>query len=219
MIIYTYDKGHYLTLEESLKRQPQGLRSVYINLTNRCTCSCVFCLRGLKKMDKSMTLWLKEEPALEEVRQILADAPWDVIGEVVFCGFGEPTIRLADVVDLLTYIKQHHPQVKTRMNTNGLSDLEYGRDTSKDFANNILDTVSISLNASNAQRYYDLTRSKFGIQSFDAMLAYADHCKQYVPNVVMTVVDQVENQEEIAACRALCQKRGLTLRVRAYESN
>ncbi len=219
MIIYTYDKGHYLTLEESLKRQPQGLRSVYINLTNRCTCSCVFCLRGLKKMDKSMTLWLKEEPALEEVRQILADAPWDVIGEVVFCGFGEPTMRLADVVDLLTYIKQHHPQVKTRMNTNGLSDLEYGRDTSKDFANNILDTVSISLNASNAQRYYDLTRSKFGIQSFDAMLAYADHCKQYVPNVVMTVVDQVENQEEIAACRALCQKRGLTLRVRAYESN
>ena len=219
MIIYTYDKGHYLTLEESLKRQPQGLRSVYINLTNRCTCSCVFCLRGLKKMDKSMTLWLKEEPALEEVRQILADAPWDIIGEVVFCGFGEPTMRLADVVDLLTYIKQHHPQVKTRMNTNGLSDLEYGRDTSKDFANNILDTVSISLNASNAQRYYDLTRSKFGIQSFDAMLAYADHCKQYVPNVVMTVVDQVENQEEIAACRALCQKRGLTLRVRAYESN
>jgi TatD family-associated radical SAM protein len=170
-------------------------------------------------MDKSMTLWLKEEPALADVRQILADAPWDVIGEVVFCGFGEPTMRLADVVELLTYIKQYHPQVKTRMNTNGLSDLEYGRDTSKDFANNILDTVSISLNASNAQRYYDLTRSKFGIQSFDAMLAYADHCKQYVPNVVMTVVDQVENQEEIAACRALCQKRGLTLRVRAYESN
>lgn len=219
MIIYVYDKGEYITIEESLKRQPAGKRNMYVNLTNRCTCNCTFCLRSMKHMDETMTLWLKQEPTVPEVQQQLDAVPWQYIQEVVFCGFGEPTMRLADVVELLTYIKQYHPQVKTRMNTNGLSDLEYGRDTSKDFANNILDTVSISLNASNAQRYYDLTRSKFGIQSFDAMLAYADHCKQYVPNVVMTVVDQVENQEEIAACRALCQKRGLTLRVRAYESN
>jgi TatD family-associated radical SAM protein len=219
MIIYTYDTGHYLTLAESLKRQPQGLRSVYLNLTNRCTCSCTFCLRNLKKMDEQATLWLKQEPSREEVRQLLQRAPWSVIGEIVFCGFGEPTMRLDDVVELLRYIKSTQPQVKTRINTNGLADLEYGRDTSAVFANHILDTISISLNASNADRYLALTRSKFGRPSFEAMLRYAVHCQQYVPNVVMTVVDQVEDPAEIEACRALCQKWGLTLRVRAYEAN
>jgi TatD family-associated radical SAM protein len=219
MIIYTYDNGKYLTLAESLKRQPQGQRSVYLNLTNRCTCSCTFCLRNLKEMDESTTLWLKEEPTLMEVKDLLQAAPWSIIGEIVFCGFGEPTMRLDDVVQLLTYIKENHPSVKTRINTNGLADLEYGRDTSTAFANHILDTVSISLNASNAERYLALTRSKFGIQSYEAMLNYAVHCQRYVPNVVMTVVDQVENQAEIDACRALCKERGLTLRVRAYEAN
>ena len=217
MIIYTYDKGRYLTLDESLKTQ-QGLRSVYLNLTNRCTCSCTFCLRNLKDMAADKSLWLQAEPTVDEVKQLLDKAPWHVINEVVFCGFGEPTMRLADMVELLRYIKQQHPTVKTRINTNGLADLEYGRDTSKDFAGQLVDTVSISLNASNAERYLELTRSKFGLPSYEAMLTYAQHCQAYVPNVVMTVVDQVENQEEIEKCRAICAKRGLTLRVRAYES-
>ena len=218
MIIYTYDKGHYLTLEQSLQQQT-GMRSVYLNLTNRCTCSCTFCLRNLKEMDVDKSLWLKEEPTVAEVKQALDKAPWEVIKEIVFCGFGEPTMRLDDVVELLHYIKKNHPDVKTRINTNGLADLEFGRDTSKDFAGNIVDTLSISLNASNAERYLALTRSKFGAQSYEAMLTYAAHCKAYVPNVVLTVVDQVENQEEIEKCQAICKERGLTLRVRAYESN
>ena len=70
----------------------------------------------------------------------------------------------------------------------------------------------------------ELTRSRFGIQSYDAMLQFAQRCKQYVPNVVLTVVDHVENSEEIAKCRAICQERGLkerglTLRVRVYEDS
>ena len=156
---------------------------------------------------------------MAEVEKELDSQPWDYIGEVVFCGFGEPTMRLDDVVTLLTYIKKHHRDVKTRINTNGLSDLEYGRDTSVDFKGGILDTVSISLNASNAQRYLDLTRSKFGIGSYEALLTFAQHCQKYVPNVVLTVVDHVESEEEIAKCRKICEDRGLTLRVRAYEAN
>ena len=152
MITYVYDKGHYITMAESLAKQPEGKRNLYVNLTNRCTCSCTFCLRSLKKEAEDMELWLKEEPSVAEVEKELDSQPWDYIGEVVFCGFGEPTMRLDDVVTLLTYIKKHHRDVKTRINTNGLSDLEYGRDTSVDFKGGIRDTVSISLNASNAQR-------------------------------------------------------------------
>lgn len=219
MITYTYDKGHYITMAESLAKQPKGKRALYVNLTNRCTCACTFCLRNLKETAEDKELWLKEEPTVEEVIQELNDQPWQYINEVVFCGFGEPTMRLTDLVTLLRYVRRNFPNAKTRVNTNGLSDLEYGRDTAADFHGAILDTVSISLNSSNAQRYLDLTRSKFGLKSFDAMLAFAEHCKQYVPNVVMTVVDQVEDQEEIKKCRKLCKERGLTLRVRVYEAN
>ena len=70
-----------------------------------------------------------------------------------------------------------------------------------------------------AQRYLDLTRSKFGIGSYEALLTFAQHCQKYVPNVVLTVVDHVESEEEIAKCRKICEDRGLTLRVRAYEAN
>ncbi|MGE1063481.1 TatD family nuclease-associated radical SAM protein [Megasphaera paucivorans] len=219
MIIYTYDKGRYLSLEESLKRQPQGMRSVYINMTNRCNCACTFCLRNVKKMDKTATLWLETEPSAEEIQYMLDTAPWTVINEIVFCGFGEPTMRLSDVVQLLTYVKHRHPHVQTRINTNGLSDLEYGYDTSSVFDHHILDTISISLNASNAERYLTLTRSKFGAESFEAMLAFAGHCKRYIPHVVMTIVDKVESDDEIKACQTVCAQRGLTLRVRAYEEN
>ncbi|KMO86802.1 radical SAM protein [Megasphaera cerevisiae DSM 20462] len=219
MITYTVDKGQYITMEESLKRHPEGKRGMYVNLTNRCTCACTFCLRSLKKMNTEMTLWLETEPTLEEAEKALDAAPWEYIKEVIFCGFGEPTMRLDDVVTLLRYVKKNHPDIATRINTNGLSDLNYHRDTAPDFDGHILDTVSISLNASNKERYLALTRSQFGIQSYEAMLDFAQQCKRYVPQVILTVVDHVENQEEIDKCRDICQQRGLNLRVRAYEGN
>lgn len=220
MIVYTCEAGgRYIPVAESVKERPEGKRSVYVNLTNRCTCSCTFCLRSMKKMAETQTLWLKEEPTVDEVKIQLDSLPWDYVKEIVFCGFGEPTERLADLTALLKYVKETHPDVLTRLNTNGLSDLAYQRDTALDFGGGILDTISISMNASNKERYLALTRSQFGIQSYDAMLQFAQHCKHYVPNVVLTVVDHVEDSEEIRKCRAICQKKGLHLRVRVYEDS
>lgn len=218
MIIYVCDQGEYITLAESLQRQPHGKRNIYVNLTNRCTCNCTFCLRSMKHMDENMTLWLKQEPSISEVEQELSSLPWQYVQEVVFCGFGEPTCRLDDIKILLSYIKQNHPDVTTRINTNGLSDLVYGRDTAPDFGNGLVDTLSISMNASNPERYLELTRNQFGISAYNAMLDFAQHCTQYVPHVVLTVVDHVEDSEEIKKCRAICQNRGLQLRVRKYEN-
>ena len=220
MIVYAVDKGgEYITVEESLRRHPEGKRSIYVNLTNRCTCACTFCLRTMKKMAEEHSLWLKEEPSAELVKSELGRVPWEYVEEVVFCGFGEPTMRLEVLKELLRYIKSVQPQVKTRVNTNGLSDLYFKRDTAPDFGGGILDTVSISLNASNAERYYELTRAKYGIKSYEAMLDFAERSKQYVPNVVLTIVDKVEGPEEIARCREICAERGLTLRVREYEDS
>ena len=219
MIVYaTHAGGKYLPLDESLRVQPEGKRNLYVNITNHCNCACTFCLRTMKHMAEQSSLWFKgKEPTVEEVKAALQTVPWDYIKEVVFCGFGEPTERLDDLTALLEYVKDTHPGMKTRVNTNGLSDLAYGRDTAPDFGGGILDTISISMNASNKERYLELTRSKFGIQSYDAMLKFAVDCKQYVPNVVLTVVDHVEDSEEIKKCRAICDKLGLRLRVRVYE--
>ena len=219
MIVYTVEPGgRYVTTAEGFALHPGEKRGVYVNLTNQCTCACTFCLRSLKEMAEEHSLWLKKEPSADEVTAELFALPWEKVEEIVFCGFGEPTMRLGVLLEILRWIRAEHRGIKTRLNTNGLSDLFHGRDTAPDF-DGLLDTVSISLNASNAERYLELTRSRFGMRSFEAMLAFAEHAKKYVPDVVLTVVDHVEDDGEIARCRELCAARGLRLRVRPYEAD
>ena len=219
MIVYaTHAGGRYLPFEESLREQPEGKRAVYVNITNDCNCDCVFCLRSMKEMARESSLWIEHDPSLPEIVEELERLPWQYVREVVCCGFGEPLIRLDTVLSVLRWVKEHHPDMPTRVNTNGLGELEHGYVFADQFAG-LLDTVSISLNASNAERYLALTRSRFGISSYEAMLTFAEHCKPYVPNVVLTVVEKVEDAEEIALCRRICAERGLTLRVRPYEDS
>lgn len=120
MIVYaTHAGGKYLPLDESLRVQPEGKRNLYVNITNHCNCACTFCLRTMKHMAEQSSLWFKgQEPTVEEVKDALATVPWDYIKEVVFCGFGEPTMRLDVLLELLRYVKQQHPELRrasTRM--------------------------------------------------------------------------------------------------------
>ena len=218
MIIYMTDKGKYFSVEESLKKNLPMPRGLYINLTNQCNCDCVFCLRQKKSMAENSTLWLKNEPTVEEIKSELQKVDWKNISEVVFCGFGEPTMRLEELLEILKFVKKIRPEIPTRLNTNGLGELQHGKNFSADFEN-ILDTVSISLNAATAEKYFKITRAKFGEKSFDAMLTFAEHMKNFVPNVVLTVVDKVTPPEEISQCKKICEERNLTLRVRPYEDN
>ena len=218
MIVYATHAGKYLPLAESLKIDSSTPRGLYINLTNRCNCDCVFCLRQKKSMAKESSLWLESEPTVEEVKDELDAAPWEVVKEIVFCGFGEPTIRLSALVELLAYVKKNRPQIPTRLNTNGLGELYHGREIASDFEK-ILDTVSISLNAATAEKYFKLTRAAYGEKSFDAMLTFAERMKNFVPHVVLTVVDHVTPPEEILACKKICDERELILRVRPYEAS
>lgn len=218
MIVYTVKNGKYFTIAESLASDSKTLRGIYVNLTNRCNNDCVFCLRDKKIMTAEKSLWLESEPTVEEVIKKLDAVPTEIIKEIVFCGFGEPTIRLAELTALLSYIKATHKNISTRLNTNGLGNLEHGRDISPEFKN-ILDVASISLNAATAEKYFQLTRSKFGIKAYAAMFDFAERMKNFVPQVVMTIVDKVTPPDEIDACRKICDEHGLTLRVRPYEAN
>ena len=189
---------------------------VYVNMTNRCPCACTFCLR--KQSDHvygSDSLWLEREPTVEEVCESIDK--WDLskYSEIVFCGYGEPTMRLDDLLKVAAYIKSKS-NIPLRINTNGLADLIAG-ETVAHKLEGLIDIVSVSLNATNKEDYFKLVRPKFGIDSYDAMLSFTKECTKYVPNVIMTVVDEVTSKEEQEKCREICESIGAKLRVRPYE--
>ena len=190
---------------------------IYVNMTNRCPCACTFCLRHNKDyVFDSDSLWLDREPTVQEVCDNIST--WDLskYDEIVFCGYGEPTERLYDLLEVAKCIRSKS-KIKIRINTNGLSDLIWNESTAPKLKG-LIDTVSISLNATNKEDYFKMVRSKFGIGSYDAMLKFAKECTEYVPSVVMTVVDVVTSKEEQEVCRTICESVGATLRVRPFEN-
>lgn len=189
---------------------------LYVNMTNKCPCACVFCLRQTKEeMEGSGSLWLEKEPSVDEVIAEFSKFDMKKYEEVVFCGFGEPTERLDDLLTVAEFVKETY-DIPTRINTNGLSDLIYNKDTAPMFKG-LIDTVSISLNTPNPEKYLELTRSKFGIKSFDAMLNFAKNVKKYVKKVVLTTVSTTLTHKEEQECREICERIGVTYRIRPFE--
>ena len=189
---------------------------IYVNMTNRCPCACTFCLRhNGEGVYGSDSLWLDREPTVQEVCDSIDT--WDLskYNEIVFCGYGEPTERLYDLLEVAKYIKSKS-YIKIRINTNGLADLIWNEKTAPKLEG-LIDTVSVSLNATNKEEYLKVVRPKFGIDSYDAMLNFTKDCSKYVPNVVMTVVDVVTSKEEQEICGKICESVGANLRVRPYE--
>ncbi|MCI8669109.1 MAG: TIGR04100 family radical SAM protein [Lachnospiraceae bacterium] len=190
--------------------------NLYVNLTNRCPCNCTFCLRQTRDhMEESESLWLEHEPSIEELKEEFKKFDMSGYGEVVFCGFGEPTERLQVLLEAAAFVKQEYGK-NVRVNTNGLSDLINKTSTAPMFQE-IVDTVSISLNTPKAEQYLELTRSRFGIQSFEAVLTFAKDVKQYVDTVVLTTVDTTLSGEEEEECRTICENLGVTYRIRPWE--
>ena len=191
-------------------------KGLYINMTNRCPCACTFCLRhNADGVYGSDSLWLDREPTVQEVCDSVDTWDLNQFNEVVFCGYGEPTERLEDLLLVAKYIKAKG-DIKIRINTNGLADLIWQKQTAPQLKD-LIDTVSISLNTPNQEDYLKVVRPKFGAGSYDAMLRFTKDCTAYVPNVVMTVVDVVTTKEEQEQCRKICENIGARLRVRPFE--
>ena len=190
--------------------------NLYVNLTNKCPCACTFCLRQTRDhMEDSGVLWLDHEPAVDEVIAEFAKFDMSQYEEVVFCGFGEPTEALEVLLPVAKYVKETFSK-PVRINTNGLGNLIWNRDITPEFKG-LIDTVSSSLNSPNADEYHNLVRSKFGMQSFDAMLDFAKKCTTYVPHVVMTTVATTISKEDEAQCQKICDNLGVTYRIRPWE--
>ena len=188
--------------------------SLYLNITNRCPCDCVFCIR--RNGDSaygSDSLWLDHEPTVEEVIRGLSAHDLDACEEIVFCGYGEPLTRLNDVIEICKYIRSV-TGTPIRVDTNGLSDLMEGAGTAHRLEG-LVDALSISLNAPTAEEYVELTKPIYGSAAYGAMLHFAREAKKVVPRVGFTVVD-ILPPDRVAACKKVADEMGLPLRVRRH---
>lgn len=186
---------------------------LYINLTNRCPCRCEFCIKNFtNSLGTADSLMLDHEPTVEEVKAELCQ--WDVqdYDEVIFCGYGEPTERLDELLEIARFIKAAYGK-PIRINTIGLADLIWERETAPDLAG-VIDAVSISMNEADAESFERLCHPRFGRRSYDAMLKYIEDVKQYVPDVAVSVVSGSISREALEKCRAKAGEMGVRFKVR-----
>ena len=188
--------------------------NLYVNLTNKCSNGCDFCVRNERSSYYGNYLWLRHgEVTVEKViAQAKSFGDLKRFKEVVFCGFGEPTYKVAEMAELCDYF--HEKGLSTRLNTNGQGNLINKRDIVPDLKGKI-DLVNVSLNASNKEKYQKICRSQFGENGFDGMIEFAKSCKREEVAVRFSIVDCI-GEEEVNACKKLCESINIPLYIRDY---
>lgn len=188
--------------------------NLYVNLTNKCSNGCDFCVRNERTSYYGNYLWLRHgDPTAEKVISS-ANGFGDLtrFKEVVFCGFGEPTYKVAEMVALCDYF--HEKGLKTRLNTNGQGNLINKRDIVPELKGKI-DFVNISLNASCVEKYQPICRSQFGEAGFAGLIEFAKLCRKNGVPCRFSIVDCI-GEEEVEACKRLAQSVNIPLYIRDY---
>jgi TatD DNase family protein len=184
--------------------------NLYVNITNRCDSDCVFCRRKDDPVIEGFNLKMTksdEPPAEKYIEEIVDPKNYN---EIVFCGYGEPTLRWDVVKALAKYIKQNGG--KTRLDTNGHGSFINKRDITPEMKG-VIDTVSISLNAADASKYAEVMRVEK--RMFNEMITFTKSAKQYVEKVIMSVVSMDETEIEKAR-QIVEEKIGAEFKVREY---
>jgi TatD family-associated radical SAM protein len=198
------------TAGETAYRGPGG--AVYLNITNRCSAACTFCLREWTHDVYGANLRLTAEPAADGVVAAVA-AELDNLPapEIVFCGLGEPTMRLDAVLQITAWL--HERKVPVRLNTNGHGGLlNPGQDVPADLAAAGLTAVAVSLNAADEITYQRLCRPRLP-GAYRAMLAFAEQCMGHGIATSLSVINHPD--VDVPACAALAAHMGAAFRVRA----
>ena len=189
--------------------------NLYINMTNACPNNCEFCLRNNSSGSLyADNLWYEgAEPTKEEILEDVKSRDFAMYNSIVFCGYGEPTCRLFDLLWLAAEIKKLC-DLPLRINTNGLSDLINTCNSAEKMAG-LIDIVSISLNGDNAESYDKICHSNYGLLAFPALLDFTKNAVKHIHKVYMTVVSTMP-EDEIENCRIICESLGATFRKREY---
>jgi TatD family-associated radical SAM protein len=189
---------------------------LYINMTNRCTCDCDFCIRRYaNSVGSAESLWLDDEPTREEVLESVMSRDLTEYSELVFCGYGEPLIRADDLLWIAGQVKQAVPELPIRVNTNGHANMIAGYDVTPGMAG-VIDHVSVSLNNADAEAYNKSVRPVYGTEAYAGLLDFAEKAKSYVPKITLTVLNCLP-PDEIERCREIAGRLGVGFRVRGME--
>lgn len=183
---------------------------IYINLTNRCSNSCLFCIRNTSDGLSGYYLWLDREPEVEEITGELEDLKG--VSEVVFCGFGEPLMRWREVIEVAKFVKSRG--VPVRVNTNGQADLFTDEDIVPLLAPYV-DHINISLNEVTAEEYVAICNPADGLEAYKKLIDFARRCKGQIKTVTLSVVDVI-GEEKIKRAQEIADSLGVNLRVRNY---
>jgi TatD DNase family protein len=186
------------------------LDSLYINLTNRCTMACTYCIKHKwAGKFRGSNLRLDREPTAQEVIEKIGDPKQ--YHEIIFCGYGEPLLRLDELKETAAWVKAHGGRV--RINTAGHANLVYKRNIAPELQG-LVDAISISMNGSNAEQYVALNRPTYGKEAFTAAIDFARECKKYIPQVTLTAVTLPGI--DVEKVRHIAEEAGVTFRARPY---
>ncbi|MFZ5648460.1 MAG: TatD family nuclease-associated radical SAM protein [Bacillota bacterium] len=182
---------------------------LYLNITNRCTNNCDFCIRKTRH-GVGYNLWLEREPSAEEVIGSLGDL--GRYSEVIFCGYGEPLTRLDVVIEAAGYIKKKYGSI-IRVNTNGHADMIHGPGSAEKLRG-LVDRINISLNAHDSKSYTEICRPAFGPGAYDGVIKFAGSCIGVIPTVILSVVDWPG--VDVEKCREIARNMGAEFRLRKH---
>jgi len=195
--------------DQSTKIAYKIRNSLYLNITNRCSNRCSFCAKFDNFNVKGHNLLLDGEPSYEEVMSAVGDPQG--IDEVVLCGYGEPLIRLNLVRQVASELKGRGYTI--RINTDGQANLVHGRNILPELAG-VVDSISVSLNAPDAETYGQICNTPYGLAGFEAVCAFIRDAGKHIPQVTATAV--TVPGIDIEACRRLAESLGAEFRVREY---
>jgi len=195
--------------EYSALAYPIG-ENLYLNITNRCTNQCVFCIRNkCQQLNQKYPLWLEHEPSEKEILDAIKNPTKHQ--QIVFCGYGEPLIRLETVINIAKELKKNN--IPIRINTNGQANLFWGRNILPELKG-LVDYLSISLNSSDQDHYEKLCHPTLGKSAYPAILEFIKEAKKYIPNVEISIVDLPSTDK--LKCQEIAKEIGVQLRIRPY---
>jgi TatD DNase family protein len=184
--------------------------SLYLNITNRCSNRCTFCPKFEDLNLKGHNLALEHEPTPQEI--VAAVGEPGEIDEIVFCGFGEPLIRLDTLLQVARGLKLRGYRI--RINTDGQANLVHGRNILPELAG-LVDSISISLNAPDSVTYRKICQTPFGEEGFPGVCNFIREAAIHIPTVIASAVTLPG--VDVAACRTLALSLGAEFRAREYQ--
>ena len=190
---------------------------IYINLTNKCTNDCIFCLRRDKDDVCGQQLWLDDENSTSEdvINQL---KNFKLSPEVIFCGYGEPLLKLDVLKEVAGYVKKNYPDIKIRVNTNGHANYVYKRNIVPELKG-LVDEFSVSLNGESEQEYDELSQPVFE-GAYEEVKNFIKACSDEGIDVVASVVEGYKGRHlNLEKCEQIASDLGAKFRVREWIPN